>query len=233
MDDNTTRIIKEKFDSLPLSIQEVILSTHYQDTLIEIAKNYQLNVEQMGVLELETTLVMMGLTPTKNFEGELSRELKIDIEKGLKIVKEINEKIFVRIRELLKIMNGEKIEESTSIDESVNTQAADNDILNSAGIKIVPGQLELNTGEKSTENGDDMLKTLEDMASDHKEEPAPVKPKAVDMHPMLAQKMSSSVKIPMSKTEYSLSNLSKSTTPVAPNITPKRLSADPYREIPE
>ncbi|MCX6753134.1 MAG: hypothetical protein NTW62_02205 [Candidatus Nomurabacteria bacterium] len=111
MDENTKKIIKEKFDSLPESIQEVILSSNYQDTLVEIGKQNNLSLNQMGTLELEATLVMMGLTPTAEFETELTKELAVDPMKGSKIVNEINEKIFIKIRDLLKLMNTPKGEE--------------------------------------------------------------------------------------------------------------------------
>ena len=104
MDENTKKIIKERFDSLPENIQELIMSSNYENTLIDIGKKYQLNVEQMGILERETTLVIMGLSPTKDFEIELTRELSVDKIKGNQIVAEINEKIFLAIRDLLKLM---------------------------------------------------------------------------------------------------------------------------------
>ncbi len=222
MDDNIIKVIKEKFDALPKSIQEIIISTHYQDTLIEIGKQYRLNVEQMGILERETTLVMMGLTPTKDFEKELTRELKVDNVKGFQVTKDINEKIFLKIRELLKLMNtpaGEKpvldeIEET----EEINNGDENNDILKSAGIEIIPEKLELETAStyrdegNLIENREDLLKKIE-------------KPETID--PILTEKLSGSVKIGMVKTEHSLSNITPSSTPTSgPKI-------DPYREIPE
>ena len=138
MDDNTTRIIKERFDALPESIKEIILSSNYEETVLKIGQAHQLNVEQLGILERETTMVMMGLTPPQDFQTELARELRIDNAKGAEIVKEINEKIFFKIRELLKLMNtpaGEEpvIEEDTKLKNT----GADWDVMKSAGIEIV------------------------------------------------------------------------------------------------
>src|SRR3990167_11362864 len=100
MDENIKKIIKEKFDALPEGIQEIILSSNYEETLLIVGKQYQLNIEQLDILQRETTLVMMGLTPTKDFATELARELKIDAVKASQIVKDLNEKIFLKIREL-------------------------------------------------------------------------------------------------------------------------------------
>lgn len=54
----------------------------------------------------------------------------------------------------------------------------------------------------------------------------------VNIHPMLAQKMSGTFQIPIVKTEHTLNNLTPSNTP---NVAPKtdKPKVDPYREIPE
>ena len=202
MDENTQKLIKERFDALPEGVQKVILSSDYQSSLIKIGQEHNLNVEQMGTLELETTMVMMALTPLNNFESELTRELNIDKEKGLQIVKEINEKVFLKIRELLKLMNTSAGEESiidesieerqtkinriasmmpeknsdikTTVDERANVQTFQN-----AGIEIIPEKLEL---------------------SNNKEK----------INSVLAQKLTGSFRVPPVKTEHSLENITKS-----------------------
>jgi len=217
MDNNAIQIIKEKFDSLPESIKKLIMSSHYEDTLIEIGQKNQLNVEQMGILERETTMVMMGLTSTTSFEVDLTRELDVDRLKGSQIVKEINEKIFIKIRELLKLMNTPVGEEPSLEEEEEETSVSDehkeepqNDILKSAGIEILPTTI---PGEKAHNT-------------------------------MPAQKLSGSFQIPATKTDYSVENLSKSSPkkitpipiPTIPIPTPPKSyppKADPYREIPE
>ncbi len=212
MDENTKKIIKERFDDLPKSIQEIILSSNYQETLIELGKKYQLNVEQLSVLEMETTLVMMGLTPTEKFEAELTRELNVDKLKGNQITQEVNEKIFLKIRELLKLMS-----ESTEDKPSTNTQKSDSRILDEAGIKIIPPtpstQMQTEKLEIPAENREEILKKIE---------------KPEEIHPILMQKLSGSVQTEMVKTDHSVPNLTPSNPPSA---SLKKI--DPYREIPE
>jgi hypothetical protein len=105
MDEKLEKIIKERFEALPESIQGIILSSNYEGTLLKISKKYNLRVEQMAALELVTTMVMMGITNPDNFQRELTKELGMDAEKGRLITKDINEEIFARIRDLLKLMN--------------------------------------------------------------------------------------------------------------------------------
>lgn len=221
MDEKTAQMIKERFDALPKMIQEVILSTNYEETLLEIGKKYNLNVEQLGILERETTLVMMGLTPTKDFETELTRELNVDKIKGFQIVKDINEKVFLKIRELLKLMNTPAGEEP-SLEQTEAEK--EHDIFKSAGIEIVPEKLEINSPleEYSThkvEGGGESI-------------PAKATPQEGNVHPILTQKLSGFVKNNVVETDHSLENITKETkTDSVKADVPKKV--DPYREIPE
>ncbi|MCX6751257.1 MAG: hypothetical protein NT161_00605 [Candidatus Nomurabacteria bacterium] len=205
MDENTTKMIKERFNALPESIQELILSSNYQDILVEIGKKYQLNVEQLGMLEQETTLVMMGLTPTKDFETELTRELGIDKMKGNQIVTEINEKIFLTIRDLLKLMYTPEGEEP-SIEETPEE----------------PKKIENNL-----ESREELLKKIENPnLLTEKELPAPAIPSTPSI---LSQKLSGAFQIPKTETEHSLENITKNNS--TNDITTKNLpKIDPYRE---
>lgn len=234
MDDNTTKIIKEKFDSLPESIQEAIMSSNYQDALIEVGKKHQLNVEQLGILERETTLVMMGLTPTKNFEAELTRELHVDEIKGRQMVKDINEKVFLHIRDLLKIMNtpaGEEpsVEEEPERKEKFATNnpttQIDNDeaeVLDKAGIKIIDPEINSNITKSAPEKASPQatpqpkpnLNTLE-LSAGHD-----------TVNPILTQKLSAPFKTPSTKTEHTVGNVSKPPSSYPPKGDPYRLSPD-------
>ena len=215
------KIIKEKFDSLPESIQELIVSSNYQDTLIELGKKYQLNVEQMGILERETTLVMMGLTPTKDFETELTRELNVDKIKGNQIVTEINEKIFLTIRDLLKLMytpEGEEpsVEETPEEPKKIENNLESREELlekieNPDSIKPITNyELRIDKKEEETKLiTNDQLRITSEKES----------PKSI-----LEQKLSGAFQIPKTETNHSLNNLSSDKKP---NDVPK---IDPYRE---
>ena len=219
MDENTTKLIKERFEALPESIQEVILSSDYENTLIEIGKQHQLNVEQMGVLERETTMTMMGLTPTKDFEIELIRELTMDKEKVSQIVKEIDEKVFLKIRDLLKLMNTPTGEEP-NLGEEKNTDSPHPNPL----LKV----------EGGTHDTPEEIKNNAQVFKDHGIEiiPEKLEIKGEVMPSILEQKLSSNVVVPTVKTEHTLPNLSQGNIST-PNIPPTKRAVDPYREIPE
>jgi hypothetical protein len=216
-EENTTKIIKEKFDALPQMVQEVILSSDYQNTLVKIGQQYNFNVEQMGILERETTMAMMGLTPLKDFEKELTRELNIDREKGANIVKDINEKVFLRIRDLLKLMNTPTGEEPTVDENAEGTQMKIGRI-----DAIMPKRVDLKTPEKDVRPD---VQTLSNAGIE-------IIPGELEILPpqtpsILAQKLSTPVQTPPVKTDHSLPGI----TP--PSLTTYPKNGDPYRLPPE
>lgn len=216
MDEKTLEIIKKRFDALPESIQEVILSSNYQEVLVEVGSKYQLNVEKMGILERETTMVMMGLVSTKDFEVELTRELMVDKIKGAQIVKDVGEKVFSKIRELLKLINIKEGEEVfTEKEQKANTEEdTDKEILSSSGIEIIE------------EEPKEILPEVEKLELN-----SPKNESAID--PIFTKKLSGFVKNEVKETDHSLNNLTKNSAPVTPNEKPQTPRIDPYREIPE
>src|SRR3989344_4983600 len=104
MDEKILAAMKERYEVLPKEVQKAIMSSDYQNTLIELGKKHNLNIEQLGILERETTMVLFGVIKTSEYAGELTRELNIGGERTNKLVADVNEKVFLPIRESLKIM---------------------------------------------------------------------------------------------------------------------------------
>jgi len=225
MDEKTTKLIRERFDSLPKMVQEVILSSDYENSLIEIGKQFQLNVEQLGALEQETTMTMMGLIPLADFETELTREVNVDKEKGSRISKEVNEKVFLKIRELLKLMNTGELDEPLAEENAEETQIKINRI---DSMMPKPKNSIVTDTEEEKQKNEQVLKEhgIEILPEKLELTGVPVKPS------ILAQKISMPVQTPIVKTEHSLQNLS-SINKDSPIIIDKKPSIDPYREIPE
>ena len=94
--------IAERFNNLQPEIQDAIMSSNYEKNLYEIAQKHKLNVEQLGELELNTTLVLLGQTHPDEYADELEEDLKLPKEKIGEIVTDVNERIMKNIRELIK-----------------------------------------------------------------------------------------------------------------------------------
>ena len=197
MDENVKKIIKERFEALPDGVKNAILSSDYENSIVEIGKKHNLNVDQMGTLEQETTLVMMGITKTKEFEIELGGQLKeVDRAKISQIIADVNEKIFLHIRDLLKLMNTEPGEEP-SVDEEPTAMKMAPEIKTSIPImtpvKTAPEPKTIVAGEQ---------KILESSGIE-------VMPENTAMPKTIMQdKMTETFTIPKKETDYSLKNLS-------------------------
>lgn len=198
--------LDERFEKLPLETRNIITQSNYRAILYNIAKEYNLNVEQTGILETFTTNLVTGAIRPDEFENSLKKNIGLPLETVGKLANDINEGIFKKIRE--ELVKGTERKKSLLDSEKIDTS-----ILNQAGIEIVPAR-KAYTGKESKE-------TL------------PV-PEKLELTTILAQKLSGPSRIPITKTEYSLNNITKTTSipvPQAPKAYPK--NADPYRLIPE
>lgn len=202
MDKNIEQIIRDKFNSLPKTIQEAIMSSDYENSLIQIGRDNKLTVGQMGILEREVTLVMMGLTPLNQFEAELAMELDVEVQP---LIKALNEQIFQKIRDFLKTSSGEdnskEIEPEESSMEPTEIKKSEEFVLNRAGIKINPVNASMapkSTPTPAPKKAD--LNVLELKAGE--------KPNTLKLEDPIKQKLMGSVQMPTTKTEHTLNNLS-------------------------
>lgn len=189
--DNTIDLLQIKIDEAKAQLQKetqnAINAVDYKAVILEMRKEKGYTFEQLGDLETETELLLCGLVNPEDYPKELENRMYLSKTEVNELVKEMNEKVFAKIKEnLVKEIEG-KTEEKT------NTQ-----ILNSAGIKIIPEKKELTT-----------------------------------LPPILAQKLSGSLQVPMVKTKHSLENITKINIPTPQNTKVNKPAIDPYREIPE
>lgn len=166
MDDETQKIITEQMKKLPKDVVEAIVSVDYKKKLQEITVKQKLLIDSAGKLEMETTLVMIGLEPLADYVGNLQREMGLSVVRAKEIALDVSENIFKPIRESLKKMNEtveneEGAEEATaepviSAEVNLNRDQILNEIENpvpnrpvSTGIEVRPPQeLETLPGEE-------------------------------------------------------------------------------------
>lgn len=253
MDEETKQMLAKRFEALPKSIQDLILSDYYQETLMGLGQKHQLNIEQLGIIEREVTMVLMGLINSSNFEGELTRELRVDKEKGRAITQDVSDKVFAKVRELLKLMNtpaGQEptVEEDGNILKTTNIEPpsppktippapvappvilpnTNAQIFQSAGIEITPAlSIDKRDAVVDKKDREEMLRKIEN-------------PPVRDRGPSLAgspvsngtgrpsaeihqQKLGGSFSLPKKETVY---EEKASVSKPAPGV-------DPYREMPQ
>jgi hypothetical protein len=95
-------ILDSRFSSLPESVQEAIARSNWKEKLYDIAPKYKLNIEQMGLLEEITTKMMTNTIHPDQYESEIASQIKIETGEISNLIKDVNEKILIKIRELEK-----------------------------------------------------------------------------------------------------------------------------------
>ncbi len=106
MNSEIENIIKEQMKILPVEVIDVLASPAWTEKILNIGKKNGLNEEELGTLQLETSLVMLGLTHPDSYVEELKNHLKVSEIKTDNIVNEINRELSNGIREkLISIFN--------------------------------------------------------------------------------------------------------------------------------
>jgi len=116
MDPEVQKIISDQLKKLPKNVVDAIVSVDYKTKLQEITRRQKLLIDQAGKLEMETTLVMIGLEPLADFIANLQRELSLPIMRAKEVASDVSESIFKPIRDSLYAMNQE-IENDTENEE--------------------------------------------------------------------------------------------------------------------
>ena len=245
MDPETEKIIKEQMKKIPEEVRKLLADPKLNDKFLIVGKKYGMNIEQMGIFQTETMLMMLGLTHPDKYSEELKNRLKISEEKVDSIVVDVNQEILSGIREKLKEAyeessdgsgEGEGEEKLTEIDEAeikltpLNTEedTKNAQVLSKAGISFVePSPIPNPNNGKVTENREEILKKIE--------KPELIEKPKEEIHPILVQKLSAPVQAPIVKTEHSPDSIAKPNIPTQASVKPKipDITVDPYRELPE
>jgi hypothetical protein len=115
MDKETQKIIATQMETLPEDIKQAINSVDYKTKLQEITKKQKLLIDQAAKLEMETTLVMIGLEPMTDYIDNLQREMELSSVRAKEVAMDVDELIFKPIRVSLQKMS----EELTLTEEKV------------------------------------------------------------------------------------------------------------------
>jgi hypothetical protein len=152
--------LKTRFGLLPKEIQDVITSSDYQMKLFELSKKYKLNYEQLGQLEFNTTLTLLGTLNPSEYEKTVANDLGKKPEEVAALVGEIADQVFKPIHaSLIEVYNGESSSEGGDTAAEAKSEET---IFAKSGITLgnqIPGQV--SSAPVSTENRTDMLKDIE------------------------------------------------------------------------
>ena len=237
--------IEQAKRKLPLETVNAIDAVDWRAAILSLRNKKGYTLEQLSDLELETELLLSGLTTPQDYPKELEHRMGLTHSQTNDLVNDMNELVFQKIREEFmknterkEVFNkketpppqySDDIHIPVQKQEVQNTQMPiaepvgyeskkDNQVLKEAGINIVPGKLPTPEEKKSVGTREEILHKVEN--------PEPTKPVIEDVHPLIAQNLLAVNASPIAETDHSLNNISKT----APSYPPH---ADPYRVAPE
>ncbi len=112
MDQDTQKIIEDRFRELPEQIREVITESGWEKTIRNIVSKNGLRIDQGSVIEHETLLIMLGFETPEDYLNNLINEAEIKPEIASKIAQEVSDQIFSLIRaKIIEKTESEEVEE--------------------------------------------------------------------------------------------------------------------------
>lgn len=107
MADEKQKRLLDIYEELPQEVREAIFSVNTADTIMKIGRENKLTTEKIGILADEAGLLMLGVTHPNNFISNLDKRLQIDKETTRKVAHAVNEQIFAKIRESLRMIHNQ------------------------------------------------------------------------------------------------------------------------------
>src|ERR1035437_3125069 len=136
--DNTIDLLQIKIEKaksgLPENTLNAINAIDWRGVILAIKEKRRYSIEQLGDLELETELLLCGLSNPKDYPRELESRMQISKMEANELVNEMNNLVFSKIKDGL-IKNTERK------DVFAKNEMNDNQVLNNAGIEIIKPEL--------------------------------------------------------------------------------------------
>jgi len=123
---DTNEIIKQRFEVLPQDIKDAITKTDLAGKFDSIASKHGLHIDQNGLLQTETLLVMIGLETTEDYVDNMQKALNISKSETLSIADDVNREIFNSIRQSLQTMQDEFMEAENEMGDQTDTEPKQN-----------------------------------------------------------------------------------------------------------
>lgn len=98
----TPEEIQKKFDSLPPDVKDLVYGADMLSVIQKVGERYKLHIDQLTTLEAETADVLTGFSKPEEFVANLVASLSVDRTQAESIAKEINDSLFIKIRESMK-----------------------------------------------------------------------------------------------------------------------------------
>lgn len=220
---------------IPPEILEAIKSASVYKKLEDIGARYNLHLDQIGQLEVDTRMVLVGNSKSESFIYTVAKNLEIEPNIAEKIVKDINEEIFMGLRESLQKTQEEEeistpkviMQPPVNLPVQPSSPKPLSPLEKAGGFEIVNNKIASNSSQYNDKNLDKnkILQSVENP-------PAPTKVSFVDhllANPVSTQHTTVEQKPPVPITPPSTPTPQIPAKPATPQ-EPRKPSVDPYRE---
>lgn len=109
MEQDAVTKIQQRLAELPEDVRAAIQSSELHTTIATIGAKYQLHIDQVGELEDEVMLAMLGFAPLESLGARLSQALRLTSQVGEQLAGDINTQVFGSIRESMKQFAAQKV----------------------------------------------------------------------------------------------------------------------------
>lgn len=113
----------ERYNNLPSDVRQAFFNVDIADRIMKIGQNAKLTIEQIGEVANATGLFMLGMISPNEFTPRL-QVLKIESQTAKSIAAEINQQIFLPIRESLKGIHHERWSEDLTAGAETTAQVS-------------------------------------------------------------------------------------------------------------
>jgi hypothetical protein len=108
MSDELTQKITQRLAELPDDVRQAVQSADMAKKIEALGAKYKLHVDQVGELEDETLMTMLGFTTLESFEQRAATALHLPAETAKQVAEDVNRDIFLAVRASLRRFTEEK-----------------------------------------------------------------------------------------------------------------------------
>lgn len=101
----TPELIEEKYKELPKDLREALSGKHVEESVFTIGKRKGLHIDKITTLLNQVRYFILGFTSPQDFKTNITRELDIPGDQAEEIVEDLNQEIFMPVRESLQAIH--------------------------------------------------------------------------------------------------------------------------------
>lgn len=123
MDTESKDIMLERIKKLPKEVRDALASDELSTKIRTVGNNHHLHIDQIGTLEDEVILAIMGISEISELPDQLMEQLSVSKTDADAIVNDINNSVFVPIQNSMKQVGEKSVVMPSSIAKTPATPA--------------------------------------------------------------------------------------------------------------